>query len=306
MKTIIKNIELNTKTDKRFPVNLLSGSLYRVENGLYYIHGGRPIGNDYAKEVFKGTTEEWNENTKTVHKVPYEWTEYISLLSADDVINLFIEEISRSAVIIKDAEFLLKCPIVTTGHAKILMDKCTVNLEGDDAGFITVNSMSAGGTEKGTSDFDLKDYIEKLDDIASKGNILSRNVISPATYYKYGSRYGKPQIKRHWPENTEYHFKVSKQDKIIESSTDKRGYPQSCGKENREKGVTVIVHNDVLKPEMEPIKIKCGDQVIGVSKDRNIIVVDKAITSYDELKNLLEKRVSKPEIVEVRDLNKGE
>lgn len=268
MKTTIKNIELDTKSDKRFPVNLLSGSLYRVRNGLYYVHGRRPIGNDYVKEVFKGTTEEYNEKTKSVYEVPYEWTEYISLMSADDVINLFIEEVSKSAVIIKDAEFLLKQPIITRGLLKICLDHCTVNLVGDDAGFIEINSMATGEYK-----CEFSEYLTKLDDVVSGCSTISRNVISPATYYKYGSKHGQPQLKRHWPENTEYHFKVSREDKILESSTDKRGYPQSCGVENREKGVTVIVHNDVLETGEGPIQLKYNDQVIGVSKDRNIIVV---------------------------------
>lgn len=284
MKAIIKNIELDTKSDKRFPVNLLSGSLYRVRNGLYYVHGSRPIGDDYAKEVFTGTTEEWNEKTHSVYKVPYEWTEYISLMSADDVINLFINEVSKSVVIIKDAEFLLKYPIITNGLTKICLDNCTVNLAGDNTGFININSMSTG-----ENNCELDEYIGKLEDLMTGYSKILRNVISPAKYYKYGSKHGQPQIKRHWPENTEYHFKVNRQDQILESSTDKRGYPQSCGKENREKCVTVIVHNDVLEPGKEPLHLKYDDRVIGVSMDQNIIVVDKAITSVEELQELVKR-----------------
>ena len=300
MEAIIKNIKFNTKTDKRFPVNLLSGSLYRVENGLYYVHGSRPIGDDYVKEVFKGTTEEFNEKTKSVYKVPYEWAEYISMLSTDDVINLFIDEISKSAVIIKDAEFLLKQPIITRGLTTICLDNCTVNLVGDDAGFLQINSMATGD-----DNYEFEEYLTKLDDVVSGSSKISRNVISPAKYYKYGSRHGQPQMKRHWPENTEYHFKVGRQDKILESSTDKRGYPQSCGKVNREKGVTIIIHNDVLEPGKEPIKLKCDDQIIGVSTDRNIIVVNSA-SRLNELQGILGNRITKPEIGKVRDLDKGE
>lgn len=271
MKAIIKNIQLDTKSDKRFPVNLLSGSLYRARDGLYYVHGSRPIGDDYAKEVFNGYYDAWDDETLSYVKHPTEWTEFITLLSADDVINLFIEEISKCSVIIKDAEFLLKYPIITTGHTKVHLDNCIAHLDNDETGFIEVNSI--GTCTQDRPEFD--EYLQMLDSIASIGSTISRSRIRSATYYKYGSRYGQPQIKRHWPENTEYHFKVNRQDQILESSTDKRGYPQSCGKENREKGVTVIVHNDVLEPGKGPIQLKYDDRVIGVSKDQNIIVVDK-------------------------------
>jgi hypothetical protein len=244
----------------------LSGSLYRAGNGFYYIHGRRPIGNDYTEEVFKRTTEGWDEKSKTIVKVPYEWTEYISLLSSDDVINLFIEEISKSSVIIKDAEFLLKKPIITTGLIKVFLDNCIVQLE-KDTGFLQIDSIGTG-----EENFELKEYYETLDKVVSGSSKISRNsILGHATYYKYGSRYGQPQIKRHWPENTEYHLKVDKQDKIIESGTDKRGYPQSCGIENREKGITVIVHNEELgKGRM---KLGCDDRIIGVSSDENVIVL---------------------------------
>lgn len=269
MKANIKNIQLDTKSDKKYPVNLNSGSLYRVENGLYYIHGRRPIGNDYAKEIFEGTYEEWDEKTKAVITVPYEWTEFISLLSADDLINVFTEEISKTAVIIKDAEFLLKRPIITTGLTKVFLDNCTVHLQDDTAEFLHINSLGTGN-----EDCDFNGYLEKLNDVVSKGSTISRNVIRPATYYyKYGSRVGQPKIKKYWPENSAYHIEVSKQDQIIESSTDRRGYPQSCGIENREKGVTIIVHNEKVDSGAEPIQMGGDDRIIGVSRDQNIIVV---------------------------------
>lgn len=39
------------------------------------------------------------------------------------------------------------------------------------------------------------------------------------------------------PKNVEYDVKVYPGDQVIESCTDKRGYPKSCGKENKNKKV---------------------------------------------------------------------
>jgi hypothetical protein len=46
------------------------------------------------------------------------------------------------------------------------------------------------------------------------------------------------------PEHVEYDIKVYPKDKVIESLTDKRGYPKSCGKVNANKRLIVIIKGD--------------------------------------------------------------
>jgi len=46
------------------------------------------------------------------------------------------------------------------------------------------------------------------------------------------------------PQGVEYDVKVYPNDRVIESSTDKRGYPKSCGKENKNKRLIIIIKGD--------------------------------------------------------------
>lgn len=44
--------------------------------------------------------------------------------------------------------------------------------------------------------------------------------------------------------SVEYDVKVYRNDSVLESETDKRGYPKSCGKVNANKRIVVIVRGD--------------------------------------------------------------
>lgn len=46
------------------------------------------------------------------------------------------------------------------------------------------------------------------------------------------------------PKEVEYDIKVYPGDQVIESSTDKRGYPKSCGKENKNKRLIIIIKGE--------------------------------------------------------------
>lgn len=52
----------------------------------------------------------------------------------------------------------------------------------------------------------------------------------------------------------EYWLKVNPYDQVFKQKTDRRGYPQSCGVENKDKDVIVIVKGEIPKPE--PWKVK--------------------------------------------------
>ncbi len=52
----------------------------------------------------------------------------------------------------------------------------------------------------------------------------------------------------------EYWLKVNPQDQVFKQKTDRRGYPPSCGVENKEKDVIVIVRGSVPKPEIGEVR----------------------------------------------------
>lgn len=50
-----------------------------------------------------------------------------------------------------------------------------------------------------------------------------------------------PMVNGYIPEYDDYFIKVNATDKVLKSHTDKRGYPASCGVENKEKDIIIIV-----------------------------------------------------------------
>lgn len=131
-----------------------------------------------------------------------------------------MKEIDDTEVLIKDSEFLLRYPIVTKGIAKVKLENCIAHLEGSHAGFLNLNHAIGGA-----------DVIV--------GSVIKNNSVDISPYNKYGSRHSK----EYWPKNTEYYLKVNKTDEVINVKTDKRGYPGSCGTENKNKDVTIIIKN---------------------------------------------------------------
>ena len=53
-----------------------------------------------------------------------------------------------------------------------------------------------------------------------------------------------PMIENEIPEYNEYYVKVNAGDKVLKKPTDRRGYPASCGVENANKEIVVIVRGD--------------------------------------------------------------
>ncbi len=210
----IKN--LIAPTDTKFDISLPFGTLYESAN-TFYIIGSKPIGADYTSETethkdFRHVFKDEKDELGYMEEYTYQVTTYKSILSAEEVLTKFIELIKETAVIIKDSEFFLKYPIVTTGIAKVYLDNCVAHLDGEGAGFVNISCMQSG-------------------------SVISNNIIKPEQYHKYGSQ----NRMDYFPSETEYHLKVNKNDKVVKSHTDKRGYPASCGVENKEKDIIIIV-----------------------------------------------------------------
>lgn len=247
IKATINNIECDTFKDYKFPMSLTIGYVY--QNGpTFYVKGSRPVSDNYASEQFSRVVEgndTFDEETETLVKeddYTIEWTEYISLVSPTELVNLFIEEINNTAVIIKDAEMFLKYPIIATGVSHVYLDNCIAHCEGEQSGFINVSGARRG---EGIDGDEREEFNKKLEFVVSKATSLSNNHISPAKYTKYGSQNKKDQLTREfWPTNTEFHLKVNKEDKVINLVTDRRGYPGSCGPENKNKNCTIIIHEN--------------------------------------------------------------
>jgi len=223
---------------------------YVYQNGpAFYVKGSRPVSDNYASEKFSKVVEgdyTFDEETETMvteDDYTIEWTEYISLVSPTELVNLFIEEINNTAVIIKDAEMFLKYPIITTGISHVYLDNCIAHCDGKNAGFVNISGMRVG--EDYTDSEEVNNFNKTLEFVVSKASLMSNNHISPAKYTKYGSQNKKDQlIREFWPTNTEFHLKVNKEDKVINLVTDKRGYPGSCGPTNKNKNCTIIIHDN--------------------------------------------------------------
>lgn len=184
------------------------------------------------------------------------------------MIELFVKEIDDTEVLIKDSEFLLRYPIVTKGIAKVKLENCIAHLEGSHAGFLNLNHAIGGA-----------DVIV--------GSVIKNNSVDISPYNKYGSRHSK----EYWPKNTEYYLKVNKTDEVINVKTDKRGYPGSCGTENKNKDVTIIIKNTGeinMNKENDMISITELNQMIETAKKqgmREINLTKKIFISSDEILN---------------------
>ena len=160
----------------------------------------------------------WDDDDPTtwiMEEYTYIVTKYASLVSPEDVIQKFIDLINETCVFIKDAEFFLKFPIITTGIAKVYLDNCVAHLDGEGAGFVNISGLQSG-------------------------SVITNNIIKPEPYHTYGSQ----NRMDYFPSKTEYHLTVNKNDKVVKSHTDKRGYPASCGVENKEKDIVIIIRGD--------------------------------------------------------------
>lgn len=179
-----------------------------------------------------------------------------------------MKEIDDTEVLIKDSEFLLRYPIVTKGIAKVKLENCIAHLEGSHAGFLNLNHAIGGA-----------DVIV--------GSVIKNNSVDISPYNKYGSRHSK----EYWPKNTEYYLKVNKTDEVINVKTDKRGYPGSCGTENKNKDVTIIIKNTGeinMNKENDMISITELNQMIETAKKqgmREINLTKKIFISSDEILN---------------------
>jgi len=253
-------------------MSLTSGHVYK-NGSTFYVKGSRPVSDNYNSEKFSMVVEgdyTFDEETETVVKEKdciNERTEYISFVSPTELVNLFIEEINNTAVIIKDAELFLKYPIITTGISHVYLDNCIAHCEGEHSGFVNISGTRGG---EGFTPDEKKYFHKNLEFVVSKATTMSNNHIIPAKYIKYGSQNKKDQLTREfWPTNTEFHLKVNKEDEVINLVTDKRGYPGSCGPNNKNRNCTIIIHGD--SNPTETIRVKKGDSVIGVPKDHDIV-----------------------------------
>lgn len=207
------------------PIKLSVGTIHKI-NDEFYVHGSKRLNENSVSETFQGEYEDYkiigeDENGNIVKgeivKTPYEWTEYITPVFADDVINYLIEDIKNTSLEISNANiFLSGDPIKAKGLMSVYLHDCFFYK--DETGTF----VEMGNGELKGSFVELKNGVFN----AQIGN----NVFN-----------GNPK-REFWPEKQEFFLKVSKQDNVINSYTDKRGYiPTSCGKENAEKNVTIIV-----------------------------------------------------------------
>lgn len=232
MKHTINNIQLDTATDFCYKINdtplrLSIGAVYR--NGdIFYIHGGKPLNESSVSETFHGISEKYiiidtNEDGTIrkgeIEKVPYEWTEFITIVSQDDIINFLIEDIKNTSLEISNANiFLGEDSIKAKGLMRVYLHDCFFYKEnkGDMLEICSdVDLNSSSFFEFGSGVFNAK---------------IGNNVFDGMN---------KREI---FPQNQEYFLKVSKCDKVISSYTNARGYiPTSCMKENADKDVIIII-----------------------------------------------------------------
>jgi hypothetical protein len=222
-------------------VNLVSGKLYK--NGpSFYIHGSKHIGESFVSEDFSDMRDFHKKvglkEFEIVQRL-VEWTEYISLLTPEEVVKLFIKEINDTSVELSNITmFLDGNGIRTNGLMKLTLDDCMIYREGrggDDCCItLGIGCLLTGGSSITNSTF-----------IGS----LSNN------------------RKEFWPTNQEFDIKVNKNDVVINSYTDKRGYiPTSCGKENAGKIATVILRGrDTNQKPTNVDEINNNDSPIPVS-----------------------------------------
>jgi len=265
MKGSNNGIEFDTEKDFCFvtstdewvqPFRLSVGKIYKNEN-VFYIHGSKPIGDAYISENFerKGLrkkrfkddaekeefvkearklveekyhvsrdNEDFEDLVKNVidestEEFTYTATEYVSFIAPTDLILLFIEDVKNTSLEISDANiFLSGEPIKAKGLMSVNLHDCFFYKE--ESG--TLIEMDKGEL-KGR-------FVELTNGVF--GAQIKNNVFN-----------GNPK-REFWPKNSEFFLKVSKQDTVINSYTDKRGYiPTSCGKDNAEKDVTIVVRD---------------------------------------------------------------
>lgn len=230
---IINGIECDSSKDKRFSINLPFGGLYKNDK-TYYILGNKPCSDSTAAEKKEEIFSVWDDEQEKIVEKKREVLEWISLLSPDELIYLFVETIRNSAVIIKDAEFYLKTPIITTGIAKVYIDNCKSYGDETTEGFIDCFGAQSGEAYKDGDD--VKEFLDKLEEVVKKSSIISRNVIT-YRYKKYGSQYLHRDT---WPK-THTTIQIGDQDSIIPAKIDERGYPSSAGMKNKHKPCLIVV-----------------------------------------------------------------
>lgn len=232
MKIKINDVELNTETDFCYKVdetllNLSVGTIHR-KNDLFYIHGKKPLNEFSVSETYTGEWEEYKiigEDEEgyiikgEIVKHPYEWTEYITVVSYDDVINFLIEDIQNTSLEISNANiFLGEDSIKAKGLMKVNLHDCFFYKE--DIG--SMIEIDKGVTINSGTFLDIE-------------NGVFNSKISNNTFEGTNKR-------ELFPANQEYFLKVGKCDNVISSYTDKRGYiPTSCTKENADKDVIIII-----------------------------------------------------------------
>lgn len=203
IKTIINNVEYNTESDENI-IHFLSGTLYKKDD-QYYLYCKREVlngkicrGSTLFESVFPSNKEfseslvpNLDDKDRAVilglgdgKFIKREVTEQITLIPNENLIELFISEIKRSKVEIK--------------NCVVLSDKFPIfNFEG------TTYDLSINGCT----------FIPMLDEY----NI---------------------------PDQDDCYVKINKGDTVLRKRTDERGYAQSCGVENKNKDIVIIVREN--------------------------------------------------------------
>lgn len=195
----IDGVEYNTEMDEKL-INFISGALFKKDEQYYLycrlevlnnkIRNGGLFDSEFpsAEECSESMIPNYADKEKAMvlglgdeEFVKRTVTDQITLIPIENLVELFIYEIKRSKVSIKN------CVVLSDKYPMFNFEGRTYGLEVSGCTFIPM-----------------------LDEL----NI---------------------------PEHNECYLKVNPSDEVLKKKTDDRGYPQSCGIENKNKDVVIIV-----------------------------------------------------------------
>jgi len=214
IKAVIQNVEYNTELDENI-MSFLQGTLYKKDE-QYYLYCESILLNN---KVFWGGTGEYSGDLPTEKEV------------TEDTIDNFDEDVRKW------------CPDLgnePTIPRKIIQSITPLPL--DKLAELFISEIKQSKVDIGNAII-----IEKEDySMRFEGHTYGVNIHNCTLCDKYTQTINL--------NDDEYWLKVNPTDQVLYQKTDRRGYPASCGAENKEKDVIVIVKGPVPKPELGKVR----------------------------------------------------
>lgn len=215
IKAIIQNVEYNTETDEEI-MQFMQGTLYKKDDQYYLFCESVLLNN----KVRWGKAGEYDGDLPTVKEV------------FEDMINNFEEDIRK------------RCPML--GNEPMIPRKITNSitlLPRDKLPELFISEIKKSKIDIGNAIIIEKEYPA----MRFEGHTYSLNIHDCAFYDRQSNiiEFGEG----------EFWIKRNPGDELVKGKTDKRGYPSSCGVENAEKDVIMIIKEKAKeKPDIGEVR----------------------------------------------------